>query len=397
MAFEKLSDYYGSQSILPTFSRFNDVAALQRHEQHRHDLFTRKLNVPVRLFHNARLIEFGPDTGENSLVFAGWGADCTLVEPNIKAHPAIQQYFQTFGLGDRLSRLDSHDILDFSQTRNPNEKFDFIDAEGFLFTVKPEQAWIDLFAKMLNPGGLVVLFDYEAYSTFFEFLLKVIHSHLRRVMGLNAVDSARALFSAKWDSIPHRRPMEAWVMDVLENPFVRLRYLLDASQLARKMAASGLDLYSSWPPYKDALDVYWFKKTQATEDQLQHMADFVTRSRLSHMFGRKHFVAQLHSDLETTLRELLTLMDGLIDKVESEAIDRCLEIFRFIVQLIESPAVISDEEDLTLSLAAIRSVEEVLNIISTQDANRLIAFCNNDQAFIRTWGAPSHFAVYQLR
>ena len=74
-------------------------------------ILTEKLFLPRRLFSNARLIEFGPDAGENSLVFALWGASCTLVEPNLKARPIIRGYFQQFGLSHGLVSLEAKELL----------------------------------------------------------------------------------------------------------------------------------------------------------------------------------------------------------------------------------------------------------------------------------------------
>jgi hypothetical protein len=191
--------------------------------------------------------------------------------------------------------------------------------------------------------------------------------------------------------------MEAWVMDVLENPFVRLRYFLEPHALSQQMSASGLDLYSSWPLYRDALNVYWFKKVLPADAQMQANADFIARSRLSHLFGRKHFIAHLPDSLDASLHDLLVSTDSLIDQLDVPALERCVEYLGMIGRLIDSPAVISEEADKALTLGAIRSTQEVFHLITAQDMDRLVAFCNQDPAFIGIWGTPSHFAVYQLR
>ena len=38
------------------------------------------MSVPPALFRGADVLEFGPDSGENAVVFARWGARLTLVE-----------------------------------------------------------------------------------------------------------------------------------------------------------------------------------------------------------------------------------------------------------------------------------------------------------------------------
>src|SRR5205814_816322 len=111
--------------------------------------------------------------------------------------------------------------------------------------------------------------------------------------------------------------------DVLENPFVRLRYFLEPQSLCSQVAKAGFSLYSSWPPYQDGLDVHWFKKAVPLEEQLRSQQAFVAQNRLSHLFGRKHFLARPDPDLEKMLWNLLTLVDGLIDEFDTEKARSC--------------------------------------------------------------------------
>lgn len=393
---DTLYEYYRQQQLLPTFGDFQSRSDLEAHEQHRRSLFTDKLFLPPRIFRDTRLIEFGPDTGENSLVFALWGASCTLVEPNRKAHPVIESYFRRFELLRRLVDLDGSDLKAFSK-RPTSEKFDFIDAEGFIYTVRPDSLWIDLFARLLSDNGFLILFYCEVFGSFMELLSKVIHTRVRQLSGMSAFQAAQKLFTAKWNSIPHKRTMKSWVMDVLENPFVRLRYFFEPQLLCRKMAHVGFYLYSSWPSYKDGLRVHWFKKALAAEEQLRLQNEFIVRSRLSHLFGRKHFVLRLDSALEEMLRKLLALTDGLIDEFDPGRARQCVEYLSSLAKLIDSDAVMAEPQDTRDTLQAVRSVQHVLHLLTHGAVADLIAFCNSDQTFIRTWGMPSHFAVFQKR
>jgi len=82
MAEDKLFNYYERQDVLPTFGNFKSAAELEAYAGLRRELFSDKLVLPPRLFRDADVLEFGPDSGENALVFAGWGANMTLAEPN---------------------------------------------------------------------------------------------------------------------------------------------------------------------------------------------------------------------------------------------------------------------------------------------------------------------------
>ena len=90
---ETLDKYYKKRGILPTHAGFTESEELVAYEMMRCNFFTSKLFLPPRMFYDTHVLEFGPDTGENALVFARWGAKMTLVEPNAVAKPHILEYF----------------------------------------------------------------------------------------------------------------------------------------------------------------------------------------------------------------------------------------------------------------------------------------------------------------
>lgn len=395
MSHETMYEYYQQQSVFPTHGGFENETDLARHQRHRHELFTDKLQLPARLFKDASLLEFGPDTAENTLVFARWGANCRLVEPNSKTHPVIREYFQRFGMGDKLTGLSGLDVRGYAEKPAWDKKFDFVVAEGFIYTVRPESLWIELFSRIVNPDGFVVLFYMEPFGSFFELMLKVVHSRYKQLSGTHPVAAAEALYQAKWDSIPHRRTLESFTMDVLENPYVRLAYFLEPRSLCRQMIDAGFSLYSSWPVYNDALAVRWFKKTLTTTERLEETENFIAQSRLSHMFGFKLFLSEPMEGLEEDLMELLQLADGLIDHFENASAQRLSQALRRVEELLRSPKVIADKGNVERALAALESLRKLLALLEQGRADAIAAFCNSDPVFIRTWGMPSHFAVFR--
>ena len=395
MPYEAMYQYYREQAVLPTHGRFQSASDLDTHERHRRELFTQKLVLPPRIFRDARLIEFGPDAGENSLVFARWGASCTLVEPNPKAHPVIESYFQAFDLTRELAALEQCDVKAYATRPEPLAKFDFIDAEGFIYTVKPDSLWIDLFSRIANDGAFVILFYCDPFGNFFELFTKVIHARVRQVMGTSALETAQKLFLTKWNSIPHKRSLESWVMDVMENPFVRLSYFLEPQALCTQMLDAGFHLYSSWPAYKNGLKIDWFKKTPSAADQLCSQNKFIASSRLGHLFGRQHFMPSPDPTLEKRLADLLALTDSLIDRFDAGQATQCVNHLEVIARILGSDSVWAEPRDTATALRAVESTQRILQFLSADAIDALIAFCNTDPGFIETWGMPSHFAVFQ--
>ena len=55
-----------------------------------------RLCFPPKMFANQNLLDFGAGTGENTVYFENWGAKCTLVEMNNKAHEISKDIFAKY-------------------------------------------------------------------------------------------------------------------------------------------------------------------------------------------------------------------------------------------------------------------------------------------------------------
>src|SRR3990167_2990577 len=94
-----LFQYYIDNDILPTYASFSTYEQVSRYEQSRYNLM-QKLKLNMRTFKGAKIIEFGPDTGENGLIFTKWGGDVLFVEPHSKSHAYIQSNFHKFSFSN---------------------------------------------------------------------------------------------------------------------------------------------------------------------------------------------------------------------------------------------------------------------------------------------------------
>ena len=394
MMYKKMYEYYKQQNKFPTYGAFHSEDDLLKYESHRRDLFVKRLYLPTQIFKNAKLMEIGPDTGENSLIFAKWGAMCTLVEPNSNTFPVINQYFDHYKLMDRLVEIIPEDVNSMAKHNEYNNSFDVIDAEGFIHTVKPTKMWVDLFSRLLKDDGILILFYYEKFGCFFELLYKVLYYFVMDLSGMKGKEAAKLLFQSKWDSIPHKRTMDSWVMDVLENPFTRLEFTLEAKSLCESMQQAGLSLYSSWPPYKNGLDVSWFKKPVINQEQIESQNEFIMRNRLSHIFGKNLYLINHDVEFEESLSNLIKLTDTLIDEFDLSKVNQCEQYLENIEQRLLNNETIADTEDLKATLLILKSIKNIFKLISQQNIEELIKFCNDDKEFINCWGVPSHFAVF---
>ena len=397
MADDKLFNYYERQDVLPTFGNFKSAAELEAYASQRRELFSDKLVLPPRLFRNAEVLEFGPDSGENALVFAGWGAKMTLAEPNRHAHPKIEAYFAHFGLAERLRELVLADVEGFRSDRG----FDIIDAEGFIYTVQPSDKWLGIFHRLLNPDGFAIVSYYERYDGFFELALKAIQAAGKVLTGRPALETAKLLFEPKWNSIPHTRSFESWLMDVLENPFVRYRYFLDAAALCTTAHEQGFDLHSAWPSYRDSLDVYWHKKVLSVDEKLRRAARHLDRSRLSFLGGRKLYLvgkADAANAISAAIEALVAHVDRLIDEPFGDSLPRVIASLASLRESIPATDILADEAaDIEAITATLESFHRIFSAIGRRDASTVTALTQTDPAFINTWGQPAHFLVVRKR
>lgn len=397
MAEDKLFNYYERQDVLPTFGNFKSAAELAAYASQRRELFSDKLVLPPRLFRDAEVLEFGPDSGENALAFAGWGANMTLAEPNRHAHPKIQAYFAHFGLTERLRALALSDVEGFRSDR----RFDIIDAEGFIYTVQPTETWLGIFHRLLNPDGYAVVSYYERYGGFFELALKAIHAAGKALTGRPALETAKLLFDAKWNSIPHTRSFESWLMDVLENPFVRHRYFLDAAALCRAADGLGFDVHSAWPSYRDSLDVYWHKKVLPGEEKLRRATRHLGRSRLSFLGGRKLYLvgnAEAVDAISASIEALVLDVDRLVDAPFGDSLPRVIASLAALRETIGATEILADEAaDIEAITATLDSFHRIFSAIGQRNVATLTALTQSDPAFINIWGQPAHFLVIRKR
>jgi hypothetical protein len=397
MAESKLFHYYERQDVLPTFGNFKSPAQLEAYAAQRRDLFADKLMLPPRLFRDADVLEFGPDSGENAMVFAGWGARMTLAEPNRLAHAKIQAYFARFGLTDRLRELAPTDVDGFQSDR----RFDIIDAEGFIYTIQPSETWLRIFDRLLHPDGCAIISYYERYGGFFELALKAIHAAGRVLTGRSPLETAKLLFDAKWNSISHTRAFESWLMDVLENPFVRYRTFIEAGELCRAADMLGFDLHSAWPLYRDALDIHWHKSVHSRPETLRRTTLHLRPSRLSFLGGRKLYLVGENSAVDTiclSIERLVRDVDRLIDDPFGESLMQVISGLASLRDMIRTTGTFADDKtDVDAFTDTIDSFFRIFSAVGRRDADAIAALTQSDKAFINTWGQPAHFLVLRRR
>ncbi len=385
-----LHDYYMQQGFVPTFADFRSDSELAAYSAMRASVMRDRLRLPPRIFNGADVLEFGPDTGENALVFAEWGAQLTLVEPNEAAHGYIRDYFERFGRSPALKALHAEELLAY---RDP-ARYDFIIAEGFMYAIKPTRAWLDAFRRLLRDDGMFIISFYERHGAMYELALKALHAMHRRRTGLDAQAAAHQLYDDKWDSIPHTRPFSSWVMDVLEQPFVRRAYFIDAAEFVTESLAAGFDMYSAHPRYDDVLGVDWHKRVVPSEVRAERSRVHIAKSVLSFLTGRTLYIGERERAREVTaLADRLTAaIDSLVDADDAVAIRTAAGSLEGLAEFTKASWVTGEAADRTLAAETFASFAAAFRL-AAEPGEGLIRHTSTDPRFIAEWGIPNHFAV----
>jgi len=392
---DSLHAYYTARGLSPTDCRFASRSELDRYAAGRTILFRDRLKLPPALFDGARVVEVGPDTGENALVFAQWGARLVLVEPNEQAHSRIHANFDQFDLGGRMEALLHQDVENFRAT----EPADFITAEGFIYTCRPVEPWMRTFAHALKPDGFVVMSYYERIGATLELVTKMLAARVRTLTGEDSISVAERLYGPKWRTIGHTRRFDSWVMDVLDNPFVRHAWFFDAAELCRDMEGHGFALYSAWPGYVDGLAVHWHKRVPMEGEEPSRREIHLARTCISLMVGRPLYLAGDSGAIAGALeavRQFGIAIDKLVEGFDEAAAKRARQMLDRLLDSVSLGTILPhDPNDIDLACDLFRALRAALVALEQQDADAVTRITTENRAFLSLWGAPAHYAVFR--
>ncbi len=274
--------YYVAENFNPTYARLEKADRLADFMAQRLFMLQHRLNLPLPMWRDCQVLEFGPAAGENALVNALLGADVHLVEPVAAFHEKIRDYFATWRQNHRLKQLTISTLNEF-QT---NEQFALVIAEGFVYTTGPAEQWTKRLASFCGEQGFILI-SFPAVS---GFLIEMLQSRICRLVAsqrrLDKVQVADLILGAKWRAIPHSRSFESWANDVLFHPFIRYESLNHPDDIIKLMYHIGFDMYSSWPLLSSPYDVTWIRQTPSREQLCNNYTHAALALQPSLLLGR---------------------------------------------------------------------------------------------------------------
>lgn len=148
------------QNVLSVYQKQNPSTYLIENNEELFDkietvsaqLYTNSLKILPKVFDGAKLLEFGTGTGENSLCFLKWNANCTFVEINPKAIKRASFLCNKYFPDSNFKFVESS-LFDFETT----QKFDITLSKGVIHHTDDKEKAFAKQVSYLKPGGINIL------------------------------------------------------------------------------------------------------------------------------------------------------------------------------------------------------------------------------------------------
>ena len=208
------------------------------------NFLVKKLKIPPLLFRGASVLDAGCGIGEKSLVYAAMGADVTGIDVNEKAIAMARKRAADWGLGlQGKAEFRTGSVFEI----DTGVLFDIVICDGVIHhTADPGKAF-DNIARLLRPGGVLVLGAAEPCGFFQRQLQRYF---VNKIAGSSdektKADVASMLFAEKLERAAEAsgRSVKAATYDSFINPHVAPVPFCDVKTW---MARHGIHMDCSWP------------------------------------------------------------------------------------------------------------------------------------------------------
>ena len=257
-------DYYRERGISPVKQ---DISNIDRHFGRRAALY-RFLGIPPLYVERARVLEFGPGSGDNALHTASLApARYVLVDGNPRAVEETTAQLEATGLPSTAFEVVERYVEDFACA----EHFDLVLAEGMIPFQDDPARIAGHVASFVRPGGILVITTADSASAIGEIGRRILANRL--IPPSLPYDERRRRLAPVF--APHlatlggmSRSVDDWIDDNIAHPLTgRLFSIGDAIRL---LAPHGFTIYGSSPQF--LTDWRWYKQLYGDERQFNERA-----------------------------------------------------------------------------------------------------------------------------
>jgi SAM-dependent methyltransferase len=262
---KKVNKVYQEVNPSTYFSAVNKKN-IRRLQRQRETLFHYKLNLPIELFKNKKLLDLGSGTGMYSIVYNLWGSDCTLVEYDIASYKKSREIFSKFQRKNSINKFVNKDIFKFKE----NSLYDIVHCNGVLHHTDSKERGIKLMSDNLKRGGILIL----GVSTITGFFQRNLQRYLLYSISKNKheiIKNAKIYFGEhlRRASKGSGRSILAVIYDSYINSQIDS---YDLQDLLKSFKKNKINFYSSFPMINsiDESEMEWknFKKNNPSKNSL---------------------------------------------------------------------------------------------------------------------------------
>jgi 2-polyprenyl-3-methyl-5-hydroxy-6-metoxy-1,4-benzoquinol methylase len=149
------------RKVLTTFKKENPSTHFSNKGKREFKLWQKNLDFawnnlmhfPPKMFEGCSLIDFGAGTGENTIHFANWGANCTLVDNNKDALKIAKKVFKKYSKNINKHKFNCSSIFNYKSKK----KYDIVVSQGAIHHTNDKNKAFKKIISFLKPNGYIIL------------------------------------------------------------------------------------------------------------------------------------------------------------------------------------------------------------------------------------------------
>jgi len=269
------------QRISPSSLPIEEKEVFERVHKRLRDTWFGRLKFHPRMFRGANYANFGCGTGEQDMVYAGWGARGFGIDFNDKSIERANALKAQFGFEQELN----FEVQDVLNPRLPTQEYDLVLSDGVLSHVEDPQRMLENMADHVKSDGFLLLGYLDQAGNVQRLIHGVIAWSLAQSNSYEAVeDISYRLFKDHLDRCAQfgGRTVKAVINDYILN---KHSYGLDTVEIVKILMRRGLRLNSGYPL---SPGIVFSNPTNQIEEDILHQEIYIRFQQLAWMFARDY-------------------------------------------------------------------------------------------------------------